>query len=59
MFLEDEQQDNKRKIDIVNIKNELNNRKFNFIYNDTEGNDIKLKNFDDIKRKNFKNENFI
>ena len=59
MFLEDEQQDNKRKIDTVNIKNELNNRKFNFIYNDTEGNDIKLKNFDDIKRKNFKNENFI
>lgn len=59
MFWEDEQQDNKRKVDIVNMKKELNNRKFNFIYNDTEANDIKIKNFDDIKRKNFKNENFI
>ena len=59
MFLEDEQQNSKRKIDIYNVNKEINNRKFNFIYNDTEGNDIKLKNCDDIKRKKNKNDNFI
>ena len=58
MFLEDEE-DNKKKLYMNEITKQIKKRKFNFISNDSEENDIKRNNYDDILRKKYKNENFI
>ena len=59
MFLEDEKEINNRNLEINDINQEIKKRKFNFISNENEENDIKLINFDDIRRKNFKDEKYI
>ena len=59
MFLEDEQGNKKKVIDITDTNKEIKIRKFNFISNENQENDIKMVNFDDIRKKKFKNENYI
>ena len=55
MFLEED----KNKFDINEINKEIKKRKFNFISNDSEENDIKMTNFDDLVRKKYKDEKYI
>ena len=55
MFLEED----KNKFDINEINKEIKKRKFNFISNDNEENDIKMTNFDDLVRKKYKDEKYI
>ena len=60
MFSEDKEEViNNNKFDINDINKEIKKRKFNFISNDNEENDIKVFNFDDIRRKKFKDEKYI
>ena len=59
MFLEDEQGNKKKVVDIADTNKEIKIRKFNFISNENQENDIKMVNFDDIRKKKFKNENYI
>ena len=54
MFLEDEQGNKKKVIDINDINKDIKIRKFNFISNENDENDIKMANFDDIRKKKFK-----
>ena len=55
MFLEED----KNKFDINEINKEIKKRKFNFISNDNDENDIKMTNFDDLVRKKYKDEKYI
>ena len=54
MFLEDEKGNNKKVFDINDISKDFKIRKFNFISNESNENDIKMVNFDDIRKKNLK-----
>ena len=58
MFSEDKKEENEKMFDMYDIQG-IKKRKFNFISNDNEENDIKLNNFDDIRRKIYKNEKYI
>ena len=59
MFLEDESEVNNKNSDFSEINKEIKKRKFNFISNDSEENDIKMINFDDLKRKKYKDAKYI
>ena len=54
MFSEDELANKKKIININDINKDIKIRKFNFISNDNNENDIKMANFDDIRKKKFK-----
>ena len=54
MFLEDEKGNNKKVFDINDISKDFKIRKFDFISNESNENDIKMINFDDIRKKNLK-----
>ena len=54
MVLEDEKGNKKKINDINDIDKDIKIRKFNFISNENNENDIKISNFDDIRKKNLK-----